>query len=118
LASVVGVAALTAVYGVALSVDELFSMKAIYKYQCPVKEKFDLSLPKGAQIVRVDDVEGMFFLWAIVDIDPATPTEVRRFECYKTGAKIDTPTSNLFYLGFWKVFIQMELCLYVFEVIE
>lgn len=90
-------------------------MKTIYKYQAPVKEKFEMALPTGAEILRVDDVDGMFFLWAIVDTEEKTH-EVRQFECYKTGAAFTTDPSELRYLGFWKIFIQMELCLYVFEV--
>lgn len=90
-------------------------MKSIFKYQAPVKEQFSLSLPIGAEILRVDDVDGMFFLWAIVDTEESL-TELRHFECYKTGAPFRVDPSKLNYLGFWKIFVQMELCLYVFEV--
>lgn len=90
-------------------------MKSIYKYQAPVKEQFSLLLPVGAQVLRVDDVDGMFFIWAIVDTEEKA-TEERFFECYKTGAPFRKDPSELNYLGFWKIFVQMELCLYVFEV--
>jgi hypothetical protein len=93
------------------------SMKKIFKYQAPVKEKFEMSLPAGAEIIRVDDVDGMFFLWAIVDPDEQT-RQVRHFEAYKTGAPFVTDPSRLKYLGFWKIYVQMELCLYVFEVLQ
>lgn len=88
-------------------------MKAIYKYPLPVQEKFVIELPAGARIIRVEDVAGLFWLWAIVDTE-ATP-EPRYLEYYKTGQPIETPTQFLSYLGACKLFIMQELCLYVFE---
>ena len=90
-------------------------MKAIYKYSIPVTEKHNIELPKGAIIIRVDDVEGLFFLWAIVNPDEEHPTEKRCLEFYKTGQPIETPLERLNYLGTCKLFIMQELCLYVFE---
>ncbi|MCF3107297.1 hypothetical protein LL912_00760 [Niabella sp. CC-SYL272] len=90
-------------------------MKAIYKYPIPVQEKYAIELPKDAQIIRVEDVDGLFFLWAIVETDPDHPTEKRCLEFYKTGQPIETPTERLRFLGTCKLFIMQELCLYVFE---
>lgn len=90
-------------------------MNKIFKYEIPCKEKFEISLPKGAQIIRCEDVEGKFFIWAIVNPDPEHPTETRYFECYKTGQEIHTPLCHLNLLGTCKLFIMQELCLYVFE---
>lgn len=88
-------------------------MNVIYKYTLPVQEKFSIELPAGAKIIRVDDVDGLFFLWAIVD--PEAEMETRRIECFKTGQPIETPLSDLSYLGCCKLFIMQELCLYMFE---
>lgn len=88
-------------------------MKTIYKYSLPVQEKFVIELPGGATIIRVDDVDGLFWLWAIVD--PTADREPRRIECYKTGQAIETPLEHLKYLGCCKLFIMQELCLYMFE---
>lgn len=88
-------------------------MNTIYKYQLPVKEKFILELPHSAMILRVDDVEGLFYLWAVVN--PEAPLVPRYFECYKTGQPITTPMRSLFYLGCCKLFVMQELCLYIFE---
>lgn len=88
-------------------------MKTIYKYSLPVQEKFVIELPAGAQIIRVDDVAGLFWLWAIVDTEAALVS--RYIECYKTGQPIETPLHNLMYLGPCKLFIMQELCLYMFE---
>jgi hypothetical protein len=88
-------------------------MKVIYKYGLPVLEKFTIELPAEASIIRVDDVDGKFWLWAVVDNE--APTEQRFIECYKTGQSIETPLDELRYLGCCKLFIMQELCLYMFE---
>lgn len=86
-------------------------MKTIHKYAIPVLEKFSLSLPKGSDVLRIDDVDGLFWMWAAVDTEQ--PEVIRNFECYKTGMPV-TP-GRLEYLGFFKMFVMQELCLYVFE---
>ena len=86
----------------------------IFKYQMPVLEKFEMNLPAGAEIVRVADMNGMFWMWALVDTD--APTEVRQFMAFKTGAEIPR-NIKLNYIGFCSVFVQMELGLYIFEVV-
>lgn len=88
-------------------------MNKIYKYTLPVKEKYVIELPKNAKIIRVEDVDGQFFLWAIVD--PEAELENRYLEFYKTGQPIETSLSDLVFLGTCKLFIMQELCLYVFE---
>lgn len=89
-------------------------MKKIYKYSLPVQEKYSIELPLGAKIIRVEDVDGLFFLWAMVDTDPDYPTELRHLEFYKTGQPIEG-SDGLVYLGLCKLFIMQELGLYVFE---
>lgn len=89
-------------------------MKKIFKYELPVKEKLTLELPKNALIIRCEDVDGQFFIWAIVDPE-SEETETRFFECYKTGQEIHTDLSHLNHIGNCKLFIMQELCLYVFE---
>ena len=87
--------------------------KVIFKYQMPVLENFTMQLPSGAQIIRMQDQGGMFWLWAVVDTD--APLEERSFMAFKTGAAIPRDV-NLMYVGFCAVFVQMELGLYIFEV--
>ena len=88
-------------------------MNKIFKYPIPVLEKFSLNLAKDARILRVDTVEGQFWLWVIVN--PDVPTEKRYFECYKTGMPIETDINELKYIGFYTLYIMQELCLYMFE---
>lgn len=89
-------------------------MHKIFKYPLSVKEKQELTLPQGAKIIRVEDVDGLFFLWALVNASPDHPTETRSLEFYKTGQPIDNP-DGLCYIGLCKLFIAQQLALYVFE---
>ena len=86
--------------------------RVIFKYQIPVLEQFTLELPAGAEIIRMQDQGGMFWLWAVVNTN--SPTEIRRFRAFKTGASMPDGL-NLVYRGFCAVFVQMELGLYIFE---
>ena len=87
----------------------------IYKYSIPTKEKHAIELPVGAKIIRVEDVDGLFFLWAIVNTDEGVELEKRYLEFYKTGQTIETDLNDLVIIGTCKLFIMQELCLYVFE---
>jgi len=89
-------------------------MHKIYKYELPCKEKHVIQLPVGAKIIRVEDVDGKFFLWAIVDTNVLSMKD-RYLEFYKTGQPIETDPEDLVFLGTCKLFVGMELCLYVFE---
>ena len=91
-------------------------MNAIYKYPIPVQEKYIIELPKGAKIIRCQDVDGLFFLWAIVNTE--AQSEARHLELYKTGQPILTPLENLVMIGQCRLFIMQELMLYVFENIK
>jgi len=88
--------------------------KVIFKYQMPVLESFTMKLPASAQIIRMEDQGGMFWLWAVVDTE--APIEEREFMAFKTGAAMPRDV-NLQYVGFCAVFVQMELGLYIFEVL-
>lgn len=85
--------------------------KVIFKYQIPVMERFTMQLPAGAEIIRVADQGGMFWLWAVVDT--TVPDETRDFVAVKCGANV--PGGNLRYIGFCAIFVQQELGLYIFE---
>lgn len=88
------------------------SGRTIFKYQMPVLESFTMRLPAGAEIIRVTDQGGMFWLWAVVRTD--VPDEDRHFRAFKCGGKIPDDL-ELRYVGFCAVFVQMELGLYIFE---
>lgn len=88
------------------------SGRVIYKYQMPVLEHFEMQLPRGAEIIRVADQDGLFWLWAVVRTD--VPDEPRKLWAFKTGGKMPDGI-KLRYVGFCAVFVQMELGLYIFE---
>jgi hypothetical protein len=52
------------------------SGKTIFKYQMPVLEKFSMSLPINAEILRVEDQNGMFWMWAVIDTNVETETRL------------------------------------------
>ncbi len=91
------------------------SGRVIFKYQMPVLEQFTMKLPAGAEIIRVADEKGMFWLWAVVRTD--VPDEDRTFWAFKCGGKIPDALS-LKYVGYCAVFVQQELGLYLFEEIS
>lgn len=85
----------------------------IYKYQMPIKEEFTMQLPKDAQILRVADQDGIFWLWAMVDI--RNEDETRYFRAFKCGAPIPDGLGELTYLGWCAIHVQQELALYLFS---
>lgn len=89
--------------------------KVIFKYQMPVMESFTMKLPQGAEIIRMADQDGMFWLWAVVDTNK--PDEERKFYAVKCGANVPE-IDNLVYRGFCAIFVQQELGLYIFEDVD
>lgn len=88
------------------------SGRVIFKYQMPVLERFTMRLPRSAEIIRMADQGGMFWLWAVVDT--RLPDEDRHFVAVKCGGNVPE-TPGLIYRGFCAVFVQQELGLYIFE---
>lgn len=88
------------------------SGRTIFKYQMPVLERFTMRLPAGAKILRVQDQDGMFWLWAEVRTD--VQDEERHFRAFKCGGQMPDD-AELHYIGFCAVFVQMELGLYIYE---
>lgn len=86
--------------------------RVIFKYQMPVLETFTMKLPEGAEILRMEDQGGMFWMWALVRTD--VPDEERQFHAFKCGGKVPDHL-NLRYIGLCCVFVQQELGLYIFE---
>lgn len=87
-------------------------MKVIYKYTMPFMEIATLDLPRGAEIIRCDGIEGFIYVWAIVDTE--AEIEKRTFYLFKTGAPMPKD-KKLRYLGCGGIFVQMELMMYIFE---
>lgn len=91
-------------------------MLTIHKYQLPIQETYTLELPEGYEIIRVDAIEGLCWLWAVVETTEDHPKQKCYLEMYKTGQPFKTDDKDsIFFLGSCKIFIGQELCLYVFE---
>ena len=87
--------------------------------QMPVLEEFELALPVGAKIIHVGDIGGKFFMWYISEVRanreaPNIEKEIRKFRAFKTGGTMPSGL-NMKYLSLCKIYVQMELALYIFE---
>lgn len=88
-------------------------MKAIHKFQLGMAEKASVIMPSGAQVIRVDGIDGFLYLWAVVDTEK--PMVEREFLLFKTGAPMpDDILETHVYLGCGGIFVQMELMMYVY----
>jgi hypothetical protein len=74
--------------------------QAIYKYEIPVRDNFELMLPVGAKIlcVQVDQKNGKPHIWAIVY--PSATKTMHYFELFGTGWGIsDSMGTERKYIG-------------------
>lgn len=88
----------------------------IWKYQMPVAERFTMSLPRGAEIIRMAGENGMIWLWA--QVDTQAPDELRHFEAFKAGGTMPDDLSKHVFRGMSHIYIQAELMLYIYEVVS
>ena len=58
-------------------------MQTIYKYALEVTDKQRVNLPKGAEILTVQEQYGVPCIWA--QVDTTSPPEERIFETFGTG---------------------------------
>lgn len=89
--------------------------QAIYKYEIGFLEDQTIHLPCGADIVRIDVIDGRPYLWALV-CTKESMNEPRRIVGLKTGAEVDH--EDLVYIDCAAIHVQMELMLYFFEVLN
>ena len=71
-------------------------MKTIHKFSIDMEDTFEVKMPRGAQVLTVQEQYDEPQMWAIVDTD--APKETRRFRLVGTGHPID-PMLNLTYVG-------------------
>lgn len=67
----------------------------VFKYEVPIVESFELSLPWRAEVLCVQEQRGKAFVWVLVE-ERNTP-EPRRFRMYGTGQPIEREGDN--YVG-------------------
>ena len=64
-------------------------MKTIYKYPFRIDDSVSVTLPVGAQILSIQEQNGVPCIWAVVD--PEAPFEKRRFYVRGTGHPMPDP---------------------------
>ena len=87
----------------------------VFKWKLPAASHFELTLPRGARLLTVQEQRGELMLWALVD--PEAPTETRDFRIAGTGHLIDEDANTLRYVGT----VQMSngsLVWHVFEIVS
>jgi len=69
-------------------------MKVIYKYNIVIADEPIVAMPKGAQILSIQEQNSYFWIWALVN--PDAPEESRKFKIFGTGeSRIDSAFDNL-----------------------
>ena len=62
--------------------------KVIYKFPFERKENFQITVPKGAEILCVKVQDNIPYLWILIDANE-TINEVRYFNIFGTGQEFD-----------------------------
>lgn len=88
-------------------------MKTVWKYDIPVQDEFSIAMPKGAELLSVQDQFGQPRMWVFVDT-----TEVlveRRFAVVGTGHIHGEPWFDVHhFLGTFQI-LKGELVFHLFE---
>lgn len=71
---------------------------AVWKYQLNLGVT-ELSLPKGAEVIKFDFQGGTPTLWAVVNTGTDADTDVRRFCVYGTGHQMQQGDIERTYVG-------------------
>jgi hypothetical protein len=88
-------------------------LKVIHKYPLPIADVVRVKMPSGAHPVRVDSINGLAYIWAMVDTDK--PEVFHEYHMFKTGGKMPDDADTLIYIGQVAIYVQMELMLYVHQ---
>ena len=91
-------------------------MLSVYKYQVPIRDYFNLTLPLNAEVLHVDIQYNEMQLWALVDPNTG-PGEIRRFRLVGTGHEITEKQKNLKYINTFFMY-EGALVWHVFEIID
>ncbi len=91
-------------------------MMRVFKYEIPMKDSFELALPRDAKIISFQVQYDKPVIWALVDIEETRKTE-REFRLVGTGHPLEKSAVDVFHIGT----VQMHmgnLVLHLFEVIR
>ena len=90
-------------------------MRKVFKYDLPIDDYIEISLPKGAQILSVGEQRHSAQIWALVD--PEELLEIRRFRLAGTGHPITEPVETLKHIGTFQA-VNNIFVWHVFEIIK
>lgn len=88
-------------------------MKTIYKYEIPVTDVFELTLPLWSEILSVQVQGGTPYVW--VKLDTEKDNETRVFRIFGTGQSIDDPRDMKF-IGTFQLY-NGDLVFHLFEIL-
>jgi len=85
-------------------------MQRIWKYEIPLTEEFELDMPYGKQIVKIDVVDGKPYMWALVW--DSNPLAGQTFALHPTGGDVD---SDRVYRGTFRI---ADVVFHLFELYD
>jgi hypothetical protein len=85
-------------------------MQRIWKYEIPLTEEFKLEMPRGKQVVRIDVVDSVPYMWVLTRSGNAP--EEYGFELHPTGVDIDT---DRVYVGTFRI---ADVVFHLFELYD
>ena len=75
-------------------------MKAIWKFEIPVKDELDIMMPEGAEILAFQSQKDKLYIWAIVELE--VNFKARRFYVIGTGHEFEEVPGR--YIGTAQIF--------------
>jgi len=72
-------------------------MKKIFKYEIPISDCWEITMPKGAKILTFQTQNEAPCIWVLVD--PERSQEKRKFRVVGTGHEINEKDEKLEYIG-------------------
>ena len=84
-------------------------MVTIHKYQFQLAHEFEIEMPDNARILSVQEVQGEWCMWALVEND--VPVEKRKFKGYWTGEELNG-------LAWFRTHIATVQDVYVWHIFE
>lgn len=88
-------------------------MNYIFKYEIPIKDYFELNLPKNARILSIQCQLGLPKIWCVVD--PHVEFEIRKFTILGTGYQMGS--AKMEYIETFQI-NEGNLVFHLFEIIN
>lgn len=89
-------------------------MASVWKFQVNTADEVETRMPRGARVLSVGEQRGVVYIWALVD--PAEPTEPRRFRIAGTGHSV-APEHIANFVGAFHM-MGGNLVFHVFDITE